>query len=247
MFQPGEEGCFGAKKMIEQGILKDVEVSSIFAIHGLPCVEYGKIGLKSGAVFASVDSFFVEVKGIGGHGAYPEDAINPIVAASEMILNLQKIVSQNKMENTVVTVCSIKSGKETNIIPEIANFSGTVRTLNKENRELIEKIIKETINKIAKKYNVTVLLRYKKGYPVTVNNEKTINFLKEKLDTKDICELKPQMGGEDFSYFLEQISGALLILGTKQNERTPALHNKEYFFPEELLIKGVKLFFEILK
>jgi amidohydrolase len=249
IFQPAEElggGLSGAFKMIEEGVLKDPDVEAIFGFHVWNNLDSGKIGLREGPILASTGRFEIDVKGLGGHGASPHLAIDPIVVSASIILNLQTIVSRNldPLESGVVSACSIHSGTAFNIIPESAKIIGTYRALTFEVRDLLKKRIREISEGVAKAFNAECKVTLADGVPPTINNPVAVRMAKsvlsELVGLNNIVEVKPSMGGEDFAYYLEKVPGAFLELGTRNVERgiTSPHHNPRFDIDESALKYG---------
>lgn len=249
IFQPAEEvggGASGALKMVKEGVLKNPDVEAIFGFHVWNDLDSGKIGLKEGPLLASTGRFEIEVKGVGGHGAAPHKAVDPIVVASSIVLNLQTIVSRtlDPLESGVVSACSIHSGTAFNVIPERAHILGTYRALTFEVRDLLKKRIKEIAENTAKVFNAECVVNLLDGVPPTINHPVATrmarNVLCELLGSDSVVEVKPSMGGEDFAYYLEKIPGAFLELGTRNVERgiTASHHNPRFDIDESALKYG---------
>ncbi|MEM2136968.1 MAG: M20 family metallopeptidase [Candidatus Methanomethylicia archaeon] len=249
IFQPAEEmggGLSGAFRMIENGVLKDPNVDAIFGFHVWNELDSGKIGLKDGPLLASTGRFEIEVEGVGGHGASPHLAVDPIIVASSIVLNLQTIVSRNldPLESGVVSACSIHSGTAFNIIPHKANILGTYRALTFEVRELLKRRIKEIAENTAKTFNAKCNVSTIDGVPPTINNPMAVKMARivvsEIVGSNNVVEVKPSMGGEDFSYYLEKVPGAFLELGTRNVERGIKVphHNPRFDIDESALKYG---------
>lgn len=247
IFQPAEEmggGLSGALRMIEEGVLKDPNVEAIFGFHVWNDLNSGKIGLREGPILASTGRFEIEVKGIGGHGASPHKAIDPIVVAASIILNLQTIVSRNidPLESGVVSACSIHAGTAFNVIPERANIIGTYRALTFNIRDMIKKRIKEIAEYTVRAFNAECNVATIDGVPPTINHPIAVKMAREVVceivGRNNVVEVKPSMGGEDFSYYLERIPGAFLELGTRNIEKgIIAPHHNPKFDIDELALK----------
>ncbi len=221
LFQPGEEGPGGAKPMIEEGALEKPKVDAVFGIHEgnvSDDLKPGNLAFKKGPMMAATDSLVITIKGRGSHGAYPQDSIDPIVIASELILSLQQIVSREikPSEPAVISICMINSGTALNIIPEETKIGGTVRTTNKKTREFIAKRIKEISNGIALAKRAEIEVEHTFKYPALINDDEMTELAvnsAEKLYPEDIRFMKDvKMGAEDMSYFLEEVPGCYAYL-----------------------------------
>ncbi len=251
IFQPAEEGPGGAKPMIEEGALKNPEVDIIIALHNRTSISVGEIGVGHGPIMASIDKFKLKVKGVGAHGAHPDEGVDPIVVASHLVLALQELVSRESepTDPLVITTGSIHGGTTTNVIPDEVELKGTIRTLNPKLRKNIKIRIEEVVKGITSTFRADYDLEYSSGYPVTINNEKATLMMEEviveMLGKENLYKMKkPSMGGEDFAYFLNEIPGSFVFLGTKNTEKGIVYpsHNPEFNIDEDILKIGVELF-----
>lgn len=248
IFQPSEEvPPGGAKPMIEEGVLKDPDVSGIFALHCDSAVPMGKIGVREGPTMAHADSFDITIIGKGGHGARPHDGVDAIVVAAQVIQALQTIVSRkiNPLEPVVISIGTMEGGSARNIICDKVILKGTARTLNKEIAKKIPVFLKEVISGITKSAGASYELNYYEGYPILINHPKATDLARRsiaKLFGKEaIFELRrPMMGGEDFAYYLQKIPGSFLRLGIR-NPKKDAIypwHHPKFTVDEDAIKIG---------
>lgn len=240
IFQPAEEGGNGGKRMVEEGVLEDPKVDVIYAIHVWSPLPSGKVALKEGPILAATGIFETEIKGKGGHGAYPHTTIDPIIPLANIVLGLQTIVSRNidPIQAGVVSVGIVKAGDAFNVIPEKAYIAGTYRYLEPKTGEVIKSRIKEIIENICRLYKVNCNIRIEDKTPPTINDPKATIFarevISELIDKNNIVEAQPTMGGEDFAYYLQKVPGAMIILGTGNPEKgTDKPHHSPYFNVDE--------------
>lgn len=250
-FQPGEETPGGALPMIEEGCMENPKVDAVIGLHEgcLIPIEYGKIGVKSGAIMASADIFEITVKGKSSHAATPHLSADPIVVSSEIVLGLQKIISReiNPISNAVLTIGIIRGGTAHNVIPESVYIKGTVRTLDEKVREFIAKRIEEIAGGIARTYNCKVETIYHFMYPVVMNDEKFTEFFientKEILGEDSVEIIKnPSMGGEDVAYFLQRAKGTYFMLSNPKiydGDKIYPHHHSKFDVEESLFYKGM--------
>lgn len=251
IFQPAEETTGGAKDMIEEGCLDNPKVDGIVSLHIgslFPDVGSGQFGVRRGPIMASVDSFTVKVNGKGGHGANPHECIDPILILCEMVQSMQKIVSREikPTHGAVITVGMIKAGTAVNIIPEQAEFAGTVRTLNPEDRLFIEERIKAIVNQTAELNRAEAEIVYRKYYPSTINSTEMVDFFMrcaEKIVGREgIVEIdEPSTGTEDVSYYFEKIPGVFSVLGSwkpHSDGRYYPHHSQKFHLEESVLWLG---------
>ncbi|MCJ7802907.1 MAG: amidohydrolase, partial [Candidatus Marinimicrobia bacterium] len=177
IFQPAEEGEGGARYMIADGCLENV--NEIYGLHLWNYQPYGEIGIKSGAIMAAADIFDITIKGIGGHGAAPQGTIDAIVTASNLIMSLQTIVSRNTdpLQSTVITIGKIEGGHGFNVIADEVKLRGTVRAMTEENRLMVKTRMQEIIDGVAKSTGAIIEMDYQEGYPPLINNEESTKIV----------------------------------------------------------------------
>ncbi|NRD78369.1 amidohydrolase [Bacillus sp. BRMEA1] len=209
----------GALPMIEAGCLEGVDV--IFGTHLWASEPTGTIQYRVGPIMAAADRFEIEIQGKGGHGAQPHKTKDAIVTASQLVLNLQQIVSRkvNPVEAAVVTVGSFTAENAFNVIADKAKLIGTVRTFDEGVRSFIENEIERIIHGTCYLSDSTYEYNFVRGYPAVINHAKETEFLiecaKEVEEVKNIEETEPQMGGEDFAYYLQEVPGTFFYTGAK--------------------------------
>ena len=227
IFQPAEEAPGGARKVMETGVLKDVQ--AIFGLHTSPLYDVGTLGIRSGAVTASVDKFTVTVHGKGTHAAHPERGIDPIVMAASFVTAAQSIVSRNidPAHPGLVSITHIESGNTWNVIPESSWLEGTVRCLTAEDRKLIKKRIYELAEGQAASFGGHAELTWYAGPPATDNTPDWTDFAIEvaKEAELDVVPAPVNLAGEDFAYYQEEIPGVFVLVGTG---KSPANHNPKF-------------------
>ncbi|WP_318505346.1 M20 family metallopeptidase [Bacillus sp. T3] len=220
----------GAKSMIEDGCLAEVDV--IFGTHLWATVPTGTIQTRVGPIMAAADRFEITVHGKGGHGAHPHTTKDAIVTASQLVINLQQIVSRNidPIESAVVSIGSFVADNAFNVIADKAKLVGTVRTFNESLRTQIE----QNINQITKGTCLTndsaYEYMYEQGYPAVVNHPAQTQFLMECAqdvpEVNVVEETAPQMGGEDFAYYLQHVKGTFFFTGAGGADAYPHHHPK---------------------
>ena len=251
MFQPGEEGHFGARAMVEEGLLeREPAVDAAFAIHVTPFLSPGWISARPGPVLASADVFAVDITGKGGHASMPHDAIDPIPVACEIVQALQTFVTRrvHAFEPVVLTVTKIEAGTTTNVIPETAKLLGTLRSVSEDSRRLAQEGIRRVASRIAEAHEVEATVHVVEGYPPTVNDADFAQFAlrvgEELLGEGRAIEMPyPIMGAEDFSFVLERVPGAMVFMGMKPDgvaEPAPN-HSNRLLLNEDGLAHGAAL------
>ena len=255
MFQPGEEGHFGARVMIEEGLLDDLRPDHArgFAIHITTLYPSGEIHLRPGAFCASADNFAVTIRGSGGHASAPHNAKDPIPVAAEIITALQVAVTRSidVFDPTVLTVGHLHAGTTTNIIPERAHMRGTFRCVSDERRAMMPDLIKRVVQGVASAHGVRAKVEFSALYPVTVNdagvNEGVGVIARSLVGDADVKEMPaPIMGAEDWSYVLQQIPGVMASLGARPRDRKlagyPQNHSNLVVFDEEAMAVGAAFY-----
>ncbi|XP_047332924.1 IAA-amino acid hydrolase ILR1-like 4 [Impatiens glandulifera] len=251
VFQPAEEGGGGAEKMVKAGVVENVE--AIFGLHVHPNLPLGQVSSKPGPILAACGYFNAIIKGKGGHAAIPQQAIDPILAASSVIVSLQHLVSReaDPLDSQVVTVAMFQGGKAFNVIPDSVTIGGTFRAFSKESFMQLKKRIEKVIigQASVQRCNATVdfLEKEKPIFPATVNDESLHEYFRNiatdmlgKLNVKDIS---PLMGSEDFAFYQEVIPGYFFFIGmnTDSNEKLPAFHSPQFKINEDALPYGAAL------
>lgn len=245
LFQPSEERIpGGAKPMIEEGALDGVD--AIFGLHLWVPLPTGKVGVVKGPMMAQPDAFTIVVKGKGGHGSMPHQTVDPILVASEIVVNVQSIVSRNidPLKPAVVSFGTIEGGTIYNIIPGEVRLTGTVRSFESEIKDIAKKRISEIAEGTSRTMGASVEFTYEEGYPPVVNDEDMANFVldvaRRTLGEDRIAPIDPVMGGEDFAYYLQKVPGAFLFLGAGDGFDLPH-HHPAFDIDEKALSQGTLL------
>ena len=251
MFQPGEEGYFGAKVMIDEGLLDGVpDLGAAFAIHINPQHPPGVVASRPGPIMAAADIFQVLLKGRGGHASMPHDAIDPIPVACEIVQALQTLVTRriDVFDPVVLTVSQISAGTTTNVIPETARLLGTLRSTSEQARERAQEGIRRVATQVAAAHQVEADVVVVNGYPVTVNDAEFSSFARnvatDLLGGDAYLDMpSPLMGAEDFSCVLHKVPGAMVVIGVRpagEGPRAP-VHSNRMMLNEEGMQAGIAL------
>jgi hippurate hydrolase len=249
IFQPAEEGGGGALRMMEDGLFERFPCDAIFAMHNMPGIEQGRLVLRDGAAMASSDYATITLHGVGGHGAMPQRAADPIVAAASIVMALQTIVSRNidPLHAAVVTVGALHAGKANNVIPASATLELSVRALDREVRATLEQRIKALVTAQAESFGVTARIDWKPGYAVLVNTPAETAFAREvalELVGAEQVTLHgpPLTGSEDFAFMLERVPGSYVLIGNGVGSGTGEggcmVHNPGYDFNDHNVAVG---------
>ena len=248
IFQPAEEGYGGAKFMIDDGAIDNVD--EIYGLHVWNYQKSGTVGVQSGPVMAAADMFTIIIEGIGGHGATPQGTVDCVVVSSYLIQAIQTIVSRNTnpLESTVITVGQINGGYNFNIIADKIVLKGTTRAYTEDNRDLIKRKMKEIIQGTEKMFGATIQLDYKDGYPPVINDITVTNHLyniAKSIVGENVISPYLSMGGEDFSYFANKVPGCFFFLGTAPKDREPMStpqHCSHFDIDENAMLIGTSIF-----
>ncbi|MGC1985667.1 MAG: M20 family metallopeptidase, partial [Candidatus Cybelea sp.] len=228
IFQPAEEGPGGALPMIEEGVLDEPPVDLVAMLHVDPRLDVGTIGVTPGPVNASADELYIDVKGVGGHGAYPHESVDALVAAAAIVLALQNVVARevDPFGSAVVTIGTIEGGYRNNVIADEIKMSGTLRAHDPAIRDALEERVRRIVAGVAAAYRVHANVRVVRGYPPVVNDaalaERFTAYVREQ-STIRVERPQPTMGAEDFAYFANRLPGLLVRLGVR-SEAAGAVH-----------------------
>jgi len=250
IFQPAEE-CIndsGAKYLTTMDEIKDID--NIVAAHIWNYLDVGTISVEAGPRLSSADTFKIEIKGKGGHGAMPNQSIDPIVVSASIINNMQTLVSREISPNEpcVLSICSINSGSSFNIIPESSILEGTTRTFSNKIRDSLPEKMERIISNTCKAFRAEYNFSYYQGTPPTINEENSSTVAeksaKKILEEKGLVKYEPSMIGEDFAKLLEIIPGCLAFIGAR-NEKEDKIyphHNPKFDIDETAMKNGVAFF-----
>ena len=242
IFQPAEEGGGGGKVMIEDGLVEKFDIAEVYGMHNWPGMPVGHFGIRHGGIMAATDRFYITITGQGGHAARPQQTVDPIIVAAQMVTALQTIVSRNldPLESAVLSVTMIEAGEADNVISQTAKITGTVRTLDAGVQDFIEARLNEIVPQFAQSFGASAEIRYARGYPVTVNSADEADFAADVASEVVGAErvdrnVPPSMGGEDFSFMLNERPGAYIFIG---NGNSSELHTDTYDFNDEAIPVG---------
>ena len=251
IFQPAEEGGGGGKVMLDDGLIEKFDIVEFYGMHNWPGMPVGHFGIRHGGIMAATDRFYITITGQGGHAARPQQTIDPIIVAAQLVTALQTIVSRNvdPLEAAVLSVTMIEAGEADNVISQTAKITGTVRTLDGDVQDFIERRLNEIVPQFALSFGASAVIRYARGYPVTVNSPAEADFAadvaaeisgEERVDRNTA----PSMGGEDFSFMLNERPGAYIFLG---NGASSELHTDTYDFNDEAIPVGTSYWVKLVE
>jgi amidohydrolase len=256
IFQPAEEGApdgekGGAKYMIEEGVLQTPPVDAIFGLHINSGTHVGKIRYKPRGTMAASQRFVIDVKGKQAHGSTPWQSVDPIVTAAQIINGLQTLISRNSeltKEAAVVSVGSIHSGVRFNIIPESLQMIGTIRTLDRDMKEVIRERMKTLVTSIAEAHGASATVNIQDGTDITYNDPDLTQFAVKSLHKvageDNVLLMQAITGAEDFSYFQSQVPGFFFFLGgtplDMAEKDAPSHHTPDFIVDDASMLLGVK-------
>ena len=250
IFQPGEELGMGGQRMAEEGVMEGVE--AVFGMHGWPSIPLGKVGIKSGIAMAGGDWFHITIEGQGCHGADPASGVDPIRVAAHIVIALLNIVERLELEESaVVSVGTIHGGTANNIIPKIVEISGSCRTLSAETRDKVLAAIEQIAVETGEAFQAGITVEFDDNVYIPLYNDPAIcDFVQQAIDEElgagtTLLMEAPSLASEDFAYYLQQVPGAFLWLGTQSNSgNTPTLHSPHFDFNDDALATGIEVWFE---
>jgi hippurate hydrolase len=261
VFQPAEEGGGGARVMIEDGLFERFPMEAIFGIHNWPGLAVGQFALRAGPVFASSNEFRILVRGRGAHGAMPQNGIDPVPVACQMVQAFQTILTRNlhPLDSGVVSVTMIHAGEATNVIPDTCEIQGTVRSFTTEVLDVIERRMRTIAESTCAAFDASCEFSFHRNYPPTVNHVAETEFVRGMLEglvgAQNVADFTPTMGAEDFSYFLQHKPGCYFLIGNGDGAHRPGdhgggpclLHNPSYDFNDELIPLGATMWVRLVE
>jgi hippurate hydrolase len=242
IFQPAEEGGAGGKAMVDDGMMDRFKIDEVYGMHNFPGLPVGTFAIRPGPIMAAADYIQIDIEGKGAHAARPHLGIDTVLVGTQIVNNLQSIVSRNvdPLESAVVSICMFHAGNTDNVIPQTVQLRGTARSLTPNVQDLLQKRVPEIVEGTARLYGATAKVKYRRGYPVLTNHTAQTDFAatvagevagKGNVDT----EMTPVMGAEDFSFMLNARPGAFIFIG---NGESAGLHHPAYNFNDEAIPFG---------
>ena len=255
IFQPAEEGGGGAREMLKDGLLDKFPMDAVYGMHNWPGMGAGQFAVCDGPAMASSNEFKITITGRGSHAAQPQNSIDPVPVACQMVQAFQTIVTRNKKpaDAAVISVTMIHTGEATNVVPDTCEIEGTVRTFTLDVLDLIERRMREIAQHTGAAFGAGVQFDFHRNYPPTINHTAEVAFLRsvmrELVGEANTLEFEPAMTAEDFSYFLQARPGAYFVIGNGDGSHRVSghgmgpctLHNPNYDFNDELIAPGAAL------
>jgi amidohydrolase len=252
IFQPAEEGGGGAREMMRDGLFELFPMQAVYGMHNWPGLAAGQFALSAGPVMASSNEFKITIHGKGSHAALPHNGVDPVPVACQMVQAFQTIISRNKkpVDAGVISVTMIHTGEATNVVPDVCEMQGTVRTFSIEVLDLIEQRMREVAQHTCAAFGATCTFEFERNYPPTINHAAETAFAQQVMASvvgeANVVNQEPTMGAEDFSYMLQAVPGAYCFIGNGEGahrahghgEGPCTLHNPNYDFNDELIPLG---------
>jgi hippurate hydrolase len=247
IFQPAEENEGGGDVMIKEGLFDLFPADQVYGMHNMPGIPAGTFAMRKGPTMAAFDRFRITVKGVGAHGAKPDQGKDPVVIGAQIVMGLQTIVSRNvnPLDQAVISTTMFNGGHALNVIPEEVKLAGGVRTFKAKVQDMIERRMEEVVAGICAAHGAGYEFQYQRGYPATVNDDTAMENAaaaaamvvgSDNVNT----DVTPVMGSEDFAFMLQQKPGAYIFIGNGDGEDACMIHNPHYDFNDGILETGVR-------
>ena len=251
IFQPAEENEGGGRRMIEDGLFRLFPCESIYGLHNWPALPAGVCVARDGPMMAALDTFEIQIRGRGCHGAMPHEGADPILAAAQLVSALQSIVSRNvdPLRSAVVSATQIQAGDTWNVIPDACLIRGCTRWYDVAVGELIAERMTHLAHSLAEAMGCSAEIHYEKRFPATINDPTAARFVREVAGGIgfQVMDSPPSMASEDFAYMLHAVRGCYLWLGAARAGDNPGLHSPRYDFNDEVLGRGIELWVELVR
>jgi amidohydrolase len=251
IFQPAEEGGAGGKAMVDDGMMDRFAVTEVYGMHNFPGLPVGSFATRPGALMAASDRVSIIIDGKGGHAAKPHECIDTVLVGAHIVTALQSIVGRNvdPIDSAVISICMFQAGHAGNVIPDRCELTGTARSLNPKVRDLLEKRIVEVAEGTAALFGAKAKAIYRRDYPVTVNHAAQTAFAAAVASgvvgvANVDSDMRPTLGGEDFSFMLQARPGAFVFIG---NGNSAGLHHPAYNFNDDVIPVGVSYWAKLVE
>jgi len=251
IFQPAEEGGGGARAMIEDGLMERFGIAEVYGMHNMPGLPVGSFAIRAGGLMASADTLEIEIEGVGGHAAFPQDCTDTVLAGAAVVQAVQQIVARNvdPLQSAVISITCFNAGFTDNVIPQTAKLVGTVRSLDSAVRDLLEARLNAVVPAAAAAYGATARVTYRRECPVTVNHPEQTAFAAAVAreiagESRVDADMRPEMGAEDFSFMLEKRPGAFIFVGNGDSAR---LHHPAYDFDDAAIPVGASYWVRLVE
>ncbi|MFH1707861.1 MAG: M20 family metallopeptidase [Planctomycetota bacterium] len=246
VFQPAEEGKGGGREVVRSGAIDFSTLAAAAAIHVWGALPANVFGWNAGPSFAFADEFWVDIIGRGGHGSAPSQTLDPIAAAAQAVTAANAIISRRVSihDMAVISICALNGGSTFNVIPDRVAIKGTVRTLKRDLRERLARELRAVFVHTARAAGLRARFTYDRSYPLLINDtavaERGRDIARSIFGPGRVREVEPTMGGEDFSFFLQKVPGAMFRLGSSPTRAATPHHNAHFDIDERVLPRGVE-------
>jgi len=255
IFQPAEENEAGGKVMVDEGLFEQFPCTAVYGMHNMPGIPVGQIAMMPGPMMASSDMFQIRIDGVGAHGAFPHEGVDPVLVGSEIVMAMQRVVSRSTdpMKQAVISVTQFNAGHTTNVIPQTAELAGTTRAFLPDVQDLIETEMRRIAEGVAAAHNARVEVIYDRRYPPTVNTaeetERAAAAAAVVVGEGNVRrDLQPIMGAEDFAWMLQAKPGCYVWIGNGEGEHGGCMvHNPNYDFNDEILPIGASYWSKLVE
>jgi hippurate hydrolase len=262
IFQPAEEGGGGAREMMADGLFTLFPCDAVFGMHNWPGMAEGSFGVIPGPMMASSNEFKITLKGKGAHAALPHNGADPVFAIAQLATALQSIITRNKkpVDTAVLSITQIHAGFASNVIPDDAWLSGTIRTFTIPVLDLIEQRLREIAQGIGQAFNCSVDIEFDRNYPPLINHPQETAFAQKVIQDsfghdQFVASTEPTMGAEDFAFMLEKVPGCYVFIGNGDGDHRALghgmgpchLHNPSYDFNDRLLPIGASYWVHLVR
>lgn len=251
IFQPAEEGGAGAKAMLDDGLMERWRIQEVYGMHNMPGIPAGQFAITKGPIMAAADRLYLDIEGRGSHAAKPHLSIDPILIGCQFGNAVQAVVARNvdPLEAAVVSICMFHAGNAFNVIPQTASLVGTIRTLKPEVRDEVFDRLTRLADGLGQQHGAELKLTLETGYPPTVNHPRQTDFAAEVAGSVAGAQgidtaVAPMMGGEDFSFMLQERPGAFIFIG---NGDSAGLHHPGYDFNDAAIPAGVSYWVRLVE
>ena len=252
IFQPAEEGGGGAREMVREGLFAQFPMEAVFGMHNWPGMPEGTMAVSAGPVMASSNEFKITIRGKGGHAAMPHTGIDPVPVACQMVQGFQTIITRNKkpVDAGVISVTMIHTGEATNVVPDVCELQGTVRTFSLEVLDMIERRMRQVAEHTCAAHEATCTFEFERNYPPTINSVAEAEFARSVmvsiLGEDKVLSQEPTMGAEDFAFMLQAKPGAYCFIANGSGQHRDidhgsgpcTLHNPSYDFNDAVIPLG---------
>ncbi len=255
LFQPAEEGLGGALRMIDEGVLDTVKPDVALGMHLWNEKPLGWLGISDGPVMSASETFLVTIKGKGGHGGKPHESVDPIVASAAVINALQSLPARevHPLDSSVISVCTIHAGEAPNVVPGEVTLSGTIRTFQRETRDLVLKRFREIVSGVAQAHRCQAEITIEKISPAVQNDPEIAEVMRQTarvlFPEAELDDNYQTMASEDMAFFLQEVPGCYSFVGSANPEKglDAKHHQPDFNFDEEALKAGAALIIGAIK